>query len=110
MKPILYYTVALIAFAVISQDASAGPRARERARNVRQDQRMKQGLQSGEVTGGEAQRILKRQNKIKHDEAAARADGRVTASEAAKIEREQDRASKQIYRLKHNGNEQRRTK
>ncbi len=71
-------------------------------REKNQQERIDQGIKSGELTKGEAARLEAQQGKIKVDEAKAKADGVVTAKERAKLKREQNRASRTIYRKKHN--------
>ena len=69
-----------------------------------QEKRVEQGIKSGELTKGEAAHLEAQQGKIKVDEAKAKAkaDGKVTAKERAKLKREQNRASRDVYRKKHN--------
>ena len=71
-------------------------------REQNQEKRVEQGIKSGELTKGEAAHLEAQQGKIKVDEAKAKADGKVTAKERAKLKREQNRASRNIYRKKHN--------
>ena len=67
-----------------------------------QGKRIDQGIKTGELTKGEAARLGAQQNKIKVDEARAKADGKVTKKERAKLKREQNRANRNIFRKKHN--------
>ena len=71
-------------------------------REKNQQERINQGIKSGELTKGEATRLEVQQGKVKVDEAKAKSDGIVTAKERAKLKREQNRASRNIYRKKHN--------
>jgi hypothetical protein len=71
-------------------------------REKNQQERIDQGIKSGELTKREAMRLEAQQGKIKVDEAKAKSDGVVTAKERAKLKREQNRASRAIYRKKHN--------
>ena len=84
---------------VIGESAEA---ARMDKREHRQGARIRQGVKSGELTKGEAQRAGKKQLGIKRAEERAESDGVVTRREKAGIERRQDKASHQIHRLKHN--------
>ena len=72
------------------------------ARQVHEQQRIRQGERSGELTRGEAARLEAQQAKIQRDKRAAKADGVVTPAERAKLHREQNRASRNIYEKKHN--------
>jgi hypothetical protein len=71
-------------------------------RQQNQEKRIDQGINSGELTKGEAARVGAQQARIKADKAKAKSDGKVTAKERAKLKREQNRASRNIYRKKHN--------
>lgn len=71
-------------------------------RQVRQQQRIKQGVRSGELTPAETRRLEREQGRIQANKLNAKADGSVTPQERARLQREQNRASRDIYRLKHN--------
>jgi hypothetical protein len=71
-------------------------------REQRQEQRIQQGIRSGELTPGETGRLEAQQAKIKQDEERMKADGNLSGKERAKLRREQNRASRNIYRKKHN--------
>jgi len=73
------------------------------ARRAEQQQRIQQGVASGQLTPRETRRLERQQKHIAKDEARAGKDGVVTARERAKITREQDEASRAIYRQKHDG-------
>ena len=70
-------------------------------RAERQQKRIAQGAQSGQLTPRETARLERREARIQKDIAKAEADGKVTKREAAKVEREQNRASRNIRREKH---------
>ncbi|HEY1059024.1 MAG TPA: hypothetical protein VGE55_09880 [Limnobacter sp.] len=71
------------------------------SRDVRQQERIEQGVQSGQLTTKEAAHLEKRESKIDAAEAKAGSDGKVTKTEHRRIERMQNRTSKDIYRQKH---------
>ncbi len=71
------------------------------AREANQKERIKDGVQSGELTKVEAHRLRKQQRNVKKAEAKAKADGDVTPAERAKLDRKQDRASRKIAKQKH---------
>ena len=81
---------------LLAMPALAGP-----GRGARQERRIRQGERSGELTPREVDRLERRETQIRADKAAARADGRVTPAERARIQREENRASRAIYREKH---------
>ena len=73
-------------------------------RRENQQDRIAQGIRSGQMTAGEAARTENREQRINRSIAADRAanDGRLTAQERRNINRRQNGASRQIYRQKHN--------
>ena len=70
-------------------------------RQERQQERIDQGVASGELNQREAGRLQKEQERISRHEEKAKADGVVTKQERRKLNREQDRASRHIKREKH---------
>ena len=79
---------------------SRTPGISQRQRN--QQQRIRQGVRSGQLTRGETRRLEAQQGRIQADKMVAKSDGQVTRQERRQIHREQNRASKNVYRLKHN--------
>ncbi len=72
------------------------------AREAKQQQRIANGVASGQLTAKETQHLEARESKLAADERAAKADGVVTARERAKLTREENRDSRAIYKDKHN--------
>jgi hypothetical protein len=71
-------------------------------RQQNQRARIRQGVRNGELTRREAGRLQARQARIRVNEAYARRSGGVfTARERARIQRQQNRSSRQIFRQKH---------
>ena len=98
-KPVFIGAVLAVAgvFALAAPaDASVNSRERE------QRQRIQQGRRSGELTRLEALRLAEQQARIHREERRYRRDdGRLDAWERADLRRDQNRASRNIYRLKH---------
>jgi uncharacterized membrane protein YebE (DUF533 family) len=92
--------LAAIALPVLAQTPAPNT-SRIDKREARQQQRIDQGVKSGQITPREAARLQKGQQRIERMEANAKADGRVTKRERAAIERAQDRQSKAIARESH---------
>ena len=97
----------LVAILVLVVAVAAGllaqtktPRIDEREKN--QQERIKEGVKSGELTPTETRRLEAQEGKIKADEMSAKSDGKVTPAERRHIKREENRASRNIYRKKHN--------
>lgn len=70
-------------------------------RQANQQQRIDQGVKSGELTNREAARLEKGQERVQKMEDKAKADGKVTAKERARIERAQNKQSRRIAHEKH---------
>jgi hypothetical protein len=90
----------LLAFGIAGASAqTATPRVTKR--QVNQQERIANGVKSGELTPRETRRLERQQGKIAADKAKAKSDGVVTPQERAKLTREQNRASRHIYHQKH---------
>ena len=75
------------------------PVVRERQEN--QQKRIGEGVESGQLTAKETVKLETREAKIQADKKEAKSDGVVTHQERAQLRREQNRASRAIYRQKH---------
>src|SRR6478735_12607170 len=71
-------------------------------RDVNQQNRIEQGLQSGQLTTKEASRLENEQSRIQRDQARALKDGNLSAAEKQRLAREQNQASRDINRLENN--------
>lgn len=92
----------LLGISTLTAAAHAAPPARDQVREGRQEARIGEGLATGELTVGEAVHLQREQARIDRLQRRARADGHVGVVEKARIEAAQDRASHDIYTLKHN--------
>ncbi len=101
MKKLFVAIVALLFVNILSYAQTATPQVKQR--QVNQQQRIQEGVKSGELTKREAVKLQAREAKIQHDKNVAKADGKVTPAERAKLNREQSAASRKIYRQKHDG-------
>ncbi|HEX9742802.1 MAG TPA: hypothetical protein VGA17_08440 [Nitrospiraceae bacterium] len=88
---------AAVAVPVYAQTATPGVDTRQE----RQQQRIDQGVASGELNQREAGRLQRRQDRIAAHEEKAKADGLVTKQERRQLHREQNRASRHIAKEKH---------
>lgn len=70
-------------------------------RQANQEQRIDQGIASGQLTQREADQLDKQQRHIDTMENKAKSDGVVTKKERTRLHAAQDRASKNIFRQKH---------
>jgi hypothetical protein len=74
-----------------------------RSKSRHEQQRIKQGVKSGELTKGEAFLLAKQQRNIRKDIRCAKTNnGFIGPVERRHIKKEQRMASRNIYRLKHN--------
>jgi len=94
---ILIVSVMPVAFA---QETSATINQRK----YNQQERIAGGVKSGELTAGETSHLEAKESALNHEEHNMRAadDGRLTAADRAKLTRQQNHLSNQIYRDKHN--------
>ena len=77
-------------------------------RRENQQDRIAQGIKSGQLTAGETAKLENQQRGINQQVKADRAanGGKLTAGEKAQVNKEQNQASKNIYNKKHNANTQ----
>ncbi len=73
-------------------------------REVNQQNRINQGVQSGQLTPKETGKLEAQQARIqqREDRMAAKDGGNLTAKDKAKLTKQQNKASKNIYKKKHN--------
>lgn len=102
--PIKLVGAALLALALAFPVGAAEVDQRE----ANQQKRIAEGVENGSLTPKETANLENREakihNEIKTDRAAN--GGKLTPAERAKINREQNRASRAIYRKKHNAQHQ----
>ena len=82
----------------IAQDSNT-PNIDQRQNN--QQQRIDNGVKSGQLTARETRNLDQREATIEADKQAAKADGVVTPAERRRLRREESRASRAIYAKKH---------
>lgn len=70
-------------------------------RNVNQQQRIEQGVKSGQLTNREVGNLERGQANVNRAEARAGANGRVSANEQQRIQKAENKQSKKIHREKH---------
>jgi hypothetical protein len=100
MKRTLIATSILLASFGIAQAQTAGENAQ---RDADQQQRIEQGLQSGQLNTKETGRLERQEKTIDRQEAHdEKSGGTMTPQEQARINREQNNVSKNIYNDKHN--------
>jgi len=91
-----------VCFAMSAAAQAQQGAAVETQRDANQQQRIEQGLQSGELNTKEAGRLERQEQVVEKQEAhAMKSGGTLTPQEQARINREQNQVSRNIYREKH---------
>ena len=91
--------LALVALPAIAAAGTRDPGVNQRQHN--QQERIEQGVKSGELTRGETRRLQGEQRQIRHEERQYKSDGVLTRDERKDLHQDQNRASRDIYRQKH---------
>ncbi len=89
----------LAAFALPVMAQTATPNVDQRQAN--QQKRIDQGVASGQLTGKEAARLKKGQERVQKMEDKAKADGKVTPKERARLQKAENKQSRHIAKEKH---------
>jgi hypothetical protein len=97
---------AVIGCALVATAAQAAPARHPRsvnARQHRQTERIKNGVQNGELTKAERDRLAADEAAIRAEERVyRRTGGGLNARERRDLEKDLDKTSREIYRAKHN--------
>ncbi|KQU76780.1 MULTISPECIES: hypothetical protein [unclassified Rhizobacter] len=72
-------------------------------RDVNQQERIEQGLKSGQLTTQEAGKLEREESHVDKLQAQSLKDGKLTPAEKARLEAAQNKASRDIAAAKHNG-------
>jgi uncharacterized membrane protein YebE (DUF533 family) len=87
----------VLGLSAVSMAQTPGINRRERC----EQNRIRQGVRSGELTRREAERLRAEQFRIRAYEARAKSDGSLTRRERYRLDHMLDRAGRDIYRQKH---------
>jgi hypothetical protein len=84
--------------------APAPPPGTYQAREDNQQDRIANGVQSGQLTAGETKSLESQESSLNHERAADRAadDGHLTAADRSQLNQQQNTVSHDIYQDKHN--------
>ena len=100
MKKTIMITIAtMVCGLLITTQASAGV-FQKRSKN--QKLRIRHGIKTGQLTRGEARFLKQEQRRIHRIKRIYWSDGRLTYKERRRLEKLQNKASRHIYRFKHN--------
>ena len=93
---------------VVSALSSLAMAAEVDRREDRQQERIGQGVQSGQLTPGETAHLERQEQRIDNQVKAERTanGGHLTAAERRQVNREENRESRRIYAAKHNARHQ----
>jgi len=93
---------------VVSALSSLAMAAEVDRREARQQERIGEGVESGQLTPGETAHLEKQEQRIDNQIKTERAEngGHLTAAERRQVNREQNRESRRIYAAKHNARHQ----
>lgn len=94
--------IAMICLLTCQAAAADVASKRADARQQRQAERISDGWQNGALTRRETATLTAQQGHIRRAEKRFEADGKLNNRERARLEVKQDRASRSIYRKKHN--------
>jgi len=98
MKRIL--TVVVVSMGLLA--ATPALAARADVRQAEQQERIRDGVRSGELTRREAGKLERQHRKLQREMRRDRCnDGRLSRGEKRQLERKQDRLSRKIWREKH---------
>lgn len=98
MKPVMVSLLAAsLALPAFAQTQSPAVDQRQQ----RQERRIQQGIQSGQLTSQEAARLQAEQTRIRNEEAAMKADGKLDPAERRELQRDLNRSSRHIAKEKH---------
>src|SRR3954451_15688837 len=93
--------VGVIAAGFLSTAAFAQTVQQDQQRDVNQQQRIENGLQSGQLSTKEAGRLEREQQHVDRMEARDLKDGHMSAGEQLRLDKAQNAASADIYQQKH---------
>jgi hypothetical protein len=96
-KTVLALAVAA-SFAFAAQAQTTGSTVQ---RDLNQQERIEQGLQSGSLNTREAARLERNEAHVEHLQSRALHDGSLSDAEKARLQKAQNRTSRDIYRQKH---------
>ena len=103
IKNLILAGAILAATAAPAAFAQNDPTINQRKEN--QQDRIAQGVNSGQLTAGETRNLETKESALNHEEHAMRAEdgGHLTAGDRAVLTHQQNKLSRQIYAKKHNG-------
>ena len=102
--PALFAATAILAStAALAQDADHPRRAQVNKRLENQNKRIQEGEKNGKLTPDQAKQLHREDHRIRKEERnmAAKDGGHITKKDQAKLNRQENKVSKQIHEEKH---------
>jgi len=99
--PLAAIALSAIAFGAFAQASGPAATPRVDARQAKQEQRVDQGIATGQLNKRETKKLQAEQNRIDRSEDRAKADGVVTKGERTHLTHMQNKTSRDIHRQKH---------
>jgi hypothetical protein len=100
MKNLSIFFVTLMVIVFLSAVESNAERIGKR--DVRQHERIEDGIEDGSITIREAKILSSEQHRIDNQKDRAMRDGHLSKRERMRLEQRQDLANRHIYRMRHN--------
>ena len=96
--------LAVLTFPAVAQTDNSAQPATINQRKENQQDRIGNGVQSGQLTAGETHNLEKKESELNHEEHDMRKldNGHLTAADRATLNQQQNKLSNQIYKDKHN--------
>ena len=98
--------LAILALPVVAQTTNPAPVTGESIQDRKENQqdRIANGVKSGELTAGETTNLEKKESNLNHEEKDMRSldNGKLTAADKTTLNQQQNKLSNQIYQDKHN--------
>ena len=98
--------LAILALPVVAQTTNPAPVTGESIQDRKENQqdRIANGVKSGELTAGETSNLEKKESNLNHEEKDMRSldNGKLTAADKTTLNQQQNKVSNQIYQDKHN--------
>jgi hypothetical protein len=102
MKKIIFISALMLSASISVMNAQTTT-PKITSRQVKQQARIEQGADNKQLTRSETARLEREQKRIQIEKKIAKSDGTVTPKERRFLKREQNRANRDIYRQKHDG-------
>ena len=103
-----FFTIIVMSGAFLAASLSAAPKGTIGQRKENQQDRIAQGVKSGQLTAGETAKLETKESAVNKEVRAERTlnGGKLTPAERKQVNQQQNKLSRQIYNDKHNAAKQ----